>query len=119
MHPDYINAMNQKEAAAKRAYNDGCQASNTTAAPIDPASLRQQYSALCVLIERLASQRNRLRSVADVVLGEEPPEACGTIKGNSLPAGGMTAEIVTAFENAGDLLLQIDRQIERLERVSS
>jgi hypothetical protein len=113
---DYQKVQSTHEASLKQAYHAG-QASNPTA-PIDPASLRQQYSALCVLVERLASHRNRLRSVADVVLGEEPPEACGTIKGNSLSTGGVTAEIVTAFENAGDLLLQIDRQIERLERVS-
>lgn len=112
-----------KQAAANQ-YNAACSTgaaiSQGAPTPTDPASLRQQYSALCVLCERLSTQRNRLRDIADFVLGGEPEEAPGSIGANKLsPVGGLTAELVSAFESAGQLLLQIDRQIDRLQRVSS
>ena len=83
----------------------------------DPASARGQLAAFQQLVERLASQRARLRDIADFIFGEDAPSA---IAQNGLPsAGGITAEIIGTFAHAGDLLNDIDRQIERLQRVAA
>lgn len=120
---DYQKVQSTHEAEAKRAYVNQAAAQGASlqqghAVPTDPARMRHQYDAFCMLIERLNAHRSRLRDIADTVLGEEPPEPTAGMKANIMPVGGLTAEIVMAFENAGDLLTQIDRQIERLERVS-
>ncbi len=110
-----------KAAYAERAYNDQCQAGivGQPARPADPASARQQLTAIHLMVEHLAGQRCQLRDLADFILGEQPPQpqnaACGSIPSS----GGITAEVVQAFAHAGEIMRDIDAQIERLQRVSS
>jgi hypothetical protein len=113
---DYVKmkAERQEKFDTQQAF----QASQGAPAAVDPASLRQQYQALCVVCERLAMHRDRLRNIGDFLVGEEPQETTAGIGANRLSAGGMAGDIATAFENLGQLLLQIERQAERVERVS-
>lgn len=92
----------------------------TSAPGQDPASLRQQFAALCQVCERLNSQRNRLREIADTVLGGEPEEVAAGQGANAIPVvGGLTQDIMDAFKSVAMMLGQIDHQINRLSRVSS
>lgn len=90
-----------------------------TLAPTDPAAMRHHVQGILALNDRLICQLNRLRDIADCVLGPEAltpePKGCSSAP---FSVGGVTASIMGAFEGASSFLNDIDRQIERLQRIS-
>jgi hypothetical protein len=115
-----VDRAGAEQAAKAQAYAANEQRDCVSRPPSDdPASLRGQAQALNQICERINAQRSTLHDIAVTVLGESPACEPDRVLSDIPPVGGLMAEIVEAFKRAASLLDDVDREVRRLQRVSS
>lgn len=100
-------------------YSTSTKGSDIRAVPAQPKVVKNLISVMMERIETISKLTEELRSIANDLIGEEPPISSGAVQHKEDPrmVSGSVGEVEDLAHRMGDALVAISYEIERLRRL--